>query len=116
MWKTAPGGNAFIEENRSTVNGEPTSDYAAMWWNSKAQKVHGIWCDAAINDEGCSAFGVTFEGKNAVLRGQWEYQPSYRLGERFQLHRRGVDPDPLHRRAGERVEAGEYGPGDEAMT
>ena len=74
VWKSGPGGSAFIEENRSTVKGESTEDYAAMWWDSKAQKVHGIWCDATINDEGCSGFVVTLEGKDVVLTGEWEYQ------------------------------------------
>lgn len=74
VWKSAPGGSAFIEENRSKVNGESAEDYAAMWWDNKAHKVHGIWCDSAINDEGCSGFDVTLEGKDVVLSGQWEYQ------------------------------------------
>lgn len=74
VWKFAPGESAFIEENRSKVNGESAEDYAAMWWDSKAQKVHGIWCDPTINDEGCSGFDVTLEGKDVVLNGEWEYQ------------------------------------------
>ena len=37
-------------------------------------RVHGIWCDPTINDEGCSGFGVTLEGKDVVLSGEWEYQ------------------------------------------
>ena len=74
VWKIAPGGSAFIEENRSKVNGKSTEDYAAMWWDSKARKVHGIWCDPTINDEGCSGFDVTVEGKDVVLTGEWEYQ------------------------------------------
>jgi len=74
VWKIAPGGSAFIEENRSKVNGESSEDYAVMWWDSKAKKVHGIWCDPTINDEGCSGFGVTLEGKDVILNGQWEYQ------------------------------------------
>lgn len=74
VWKIAPGGSAFIEENRSKVNGESSEDYAAMWWDSKAKKVHGIWCDAIINDEGCSGFNVTIKGKDVILTGQWEYQ------------------------------------------
>jgi hypothetical protein len=74
VWKFASGGSAFIEENRSKVNGESAEDYAAMWWDSKAHKVHGIWCDSTINDEGCSGFDVTLEGKDVVLNGEWEYQ------------------------------------------
>jgi ketosteroid isomerase-like protein len=74
VWKIAPGGSAFIEENRSNVNGESAEDYAAMWWDRKAHKVHGIWCDPTINDEGCSGFDVTLEGKDVVLSGEWEYQ------------------------------------------
>lgn len=74
VWKFAPGGSAFIEENRSKVNGKSAEDYAAMWWDSKAHKVHGIWCDPTINDEGCSGFDLTLEGKDVVLNGEWEYQ------------------------------------------
>ena len=73
VWKIAPGGIPFIEENRSTVNGKPAEDYAAMWWDGKAQTVHGFWCDATINDEGCSGFNVTLDGKDVVLTGEWEY-------------------------------------------
>jgi hypothetical protein len=74
VWKVAPGGSAFIEENRSRVNGKPAEDYAAMWWASKAHKVHGIWCDATINDEGCSGFDVVLlSGKDVFLTGEWEY-------------------------------------------
>lgn len=73
VWKAAPGASAFIEENRSAVNGKPADDYAAMWWDSKAQKVHGIWCDGSINDEGCSGFDVGLESNNVVLTGHWEY-------------------------------------------
>lgn len=74
VWKIAPGGSALIEENRSELNGKPAEDYAVMWWDGKAQKIHGVWCDASINDEGCSGFGVTVEGKEIVLTGEWEYQ------------------------------------------
>ena len=31
VWTIAPGGSAFIEENRSKVNGKTADDYAAMW-------------------------------------------------------------------------------------
>ena len=74
VWKVAPGGSAFIEENRSSVNGKPAEDYAAMWWDSKARKVHGIWCEATINDEGCSGFDVVLSsGKDVLLTGDWEH-------------------------------------------
>jgi ketosteroid isomerase-like protein len=74
VWKAAPGATALIEENRSKVKGESTDDYASIWWDSKAQKVHGIWCDGSINDEGCSGFDVTLEGADVVLTGEWESQ------------------------------------------
>lgn len=74
LWKMAPGDGALVEENRSQVNGKSADDYAAMWWDSKAQRVHGIWCDPTINDEGCSGFVVTLEGRDVVLRGEWEFQ------------------------------------------
>ena len=74
LWKLAPGGSAFIEENRSKVHGAPAEDYAAIWWDAKAQNIRGIWCDPTINDEGCSGFTVVPEGKDIVLTGEWEYQ------------------------------------------
>ena len=72
VWKLAPGGVPFIEENRSIVNGRPAEDYAAMWWDGKAQKIQGIWCAPLTNDEGCSGFTVTLEGMVIVLTGEWE--------------------------------------------
>ena len=78
VWKLAPGGVPFIEENRSIVNGKPAEDYAAIWWDGKAQSVHGIWCDPLINDEGCSGFTVTLDGNDIVLTGEWELH-----GKRF---------------------------------
>ncbi len=74
LWKLAPGGSALIEENRSKVHGASAEDYAAIWWNTKTQSVRGIWCDPTINDEGCSGFTVSLEGKDIVLNGEWEYQ------------------------------------------
>ncbi len=73
-WMIAPGGSAFIEDNRSVVNEKPADDYAVMWWDGKAQKVRGIWCQAAINDEGCSGFDVALDGGKVVLTGEWEYR------------------------------------------
>jgi len=72
-WKVEPGG-VLVEENRSTVNGRPSDDYAAMWWDSKAQTVHGIWCDREINDEGCSGFDAVVTKGEVVLTGSWEQQ------------------------------------------
>lgn len=73
VWTTAPGGIPFTEENRSTVNGKLAEDYAAMWWDNKTQTVRGIWCDATINDEGCSGFNVSLDSKDVVLTGEWEF-------------------------------------------
>ncbi len=71
LWKLGPGG-AFTEENRQIVDGKPAEDFATLWWDPKAQKISGIWCDARINDEGCSGFEVTFEGNDVVMNGEWE--------------------------------------------
>ena len=60
----APGG-AFIEENRSTANGKSADDYAAMWWDSKAQKVHGIWCDAVIMTKAVAASTFLLKGRQS---------------------------------------------------
>jgi hypothetical protein len=73
-WNIAVGETAFIEENRSTVNGDKADDYAAMWWDDKAGRVHGIWCEDSINDEGCSGFDVTVDGASVILNGEWEFQ------------------------------------------
>lgn len=72
VWKLGPGGIPFIEENRSTVNGEPENDYAAVWWDDKAKKMHGLWCHPTINDEGCSSFDTRLEGNDVVMTGEWE--------------------------------------------
>jgi len=74
VWNFAPGKSAFIEENRSKVHGNLTEEYAAMWWDAKANAIRGLWCDPAINDEGCSGFTVTLSGNDVVLIGEWEYQ------------------------------------------
>jgi hypothetical protein len=74
IWRMAPGGTAFVEENRSKVNGKYADDYAVMWWDSKAQRVHGIWCDGSINDEGCSGFDAMLKGEEVILTGEWEFQ------------------------------------------
>jgi ketosteroid isomerase-like protein len=81
IWKFAPGESAFVEENRSKVHGQSSEDYAAMWWDAKAHSIRGIWCDPTINDEGCSGFTVTLQGKSVVLTGEWEY-----LGKRQAWH------------------------------
>jgi prolyl oligopeptidase len=73
-WKIAVGETAFVEENRSTVNGGKADEYAAMWWDDKAGRVHGIWCEDSINDEGCSGFDVTVNGASVILNGEWEFQ------------------------------------------
>jgi hypothetical protein len=72
-WQIAPGETAFVEENRSKINGHVSDEYAAMWWDPKAAKVHGIWCDDSINDEGCSGFDVTLHEGDVVLDGVWEF-------------------------------------------
>ena len=81
-WKIAPDSGSFIEENRSIVNGKSAHDYAAMWWDSKAQKVHGIWCNTAINDESCNQFDVTIEDTNVVLSGTWEFRSKLKAWRR----------------------------------
>lgn len=72
-WRIAPGETAFVEENRSRVNGRAADEYAAMWWDPKAGKVHGIWCDDSINDEGCSNFDVSLHDGDVLLDGVWEF-------------------------------------------
>jgi hypothetical protein len=73
-WRIAVGETAFVEENRSTVNGEKADEYAVMWWDDKTGRVHGVWCDDSINDEGCSGFDVSVEGGDVILNGDWEFQ------------------------------------------
>ncbi len=72
VWKLGPGGFPFIEENRQVIDSNPSEDYAVMWWDPKAQKIRGIWCESRINDEGCSGFDATFEGRDVVMNGEWE--------------------------------------------
>jgi hypothetical protein len=71
IWHLSPGGLTLVEENHmSTAKGD-SYDYAAVWWNRKAQRYQGIWC-AEINDESCSGFDASVDGSRVVMTGEWE--------------------------------------------
>ena len=72
VWRTEPGSMPLIEENHITMNGEDFYDYAAIWWDSKARRAQGIWCDSELNDQGCTGFDVNWEGEQVVLTGEYE--------------------------------------------
>src|SRR6476660_4618271 len=45
IWQGGTGGMPLTEEFRETMaTGEKLTDYAAVWRDSKAKKVRGIWC------------------------------------------------------------------------
>ena len=69
-WQTGPGGMPFIEEFRaSTASGEKSNDYAALWWDSKAKKIRGVWC-ADFNDQGCTPFEVNWRDNDIEMAGE----------------------------------------------
>jgi hypothetical protein len=72
VWQSGTDGMPLIEEFRaSTATGKKLTDYAAVWWDSKAKKVRGIWC-ADFNDEGCTPFEVTWRGSDIEMAGQYD--------------------------------------------
>ncbi|HET7209154.1 MAG TPA: amidohydrolase family protein [Terriglobales bacterium] len=70
-WRLAPGGLTLIEENRLSTPKGDSYDYAAIWWNTRAQKYQGIWC-AEINHEGCTAFDAALRDNQLEMTGEWE--------------------------------------------
>jgi hypothetical protein len=61
IWRQESGGMPLIEEYYSkTSAGKDAYDYAALWWDAKAQHYLGIWC-ADFNSEGCIPFTVRKE-------------------------------------------------------
>jgi hypothetical protein len=73
VWYTATGGATLIEENSTKLADGQAHDTALIWWDGKAQKILGLWC-ASINDEGCSGFGVRWEGSDIIMAGEWSSQ------------------------------------------
>jgi hypothetical protein len=71
VWRASPGGMPLVEENHIRTTSGESYDYAAVWWNGKAQKYQGIWC-ADINDEGCNGFEAKLERNQLVMTGDWE--------------------------------------------
>ncbi len=69
VWQGGTGGMPLTEEFRVvTASGDNLSDYAAVWWDSKAKKVRGIWC-ADFNDKGCTPFEVTSRDSDIEMKG-----------------------------------------------
>jgi ketosteroid isomerase-like protein len=70
-WRLSSGGLTLVEENRLSTPKGDSFDYAAVWWNRKAQKYQGIWC-ADINDEGCNGFDAQIDSDRMTMTGEWE--------------------------------------------
>src|SRR6476660_182974 len=71
VWQGGTGGMPLTEEFRIvTASGDKLSDYAAIWWDSKAKKVRGIWC-ADFNDKGCTPFEVTSRDGDIEMKGEY---------------------------------------------
>jgi len=90
IWRTTSGGAPLVEENHMTIDGKESYDYAAIWWNGKAQNAQGIWCDAEINDQGCTGFAVTWKGEQIVMSGEYE-SGGKRFAWRETLERKSED-------------------------
>jgi len=72
IWRHEPGGMPLIEEYHSkTSAGKDAYDYAAVWWDAKAQHYLGIWC-ADFNSEGCTPFTVR-KGEGAKIEMTGEF-------------------------------------------
>ena len=72
VWQGGTGGMALTEVFRVvTASGDKLSDYAAVWWDSKAKKVRGIWC-ADFNDKGCTPFEVTSRDSDIEMKGEYD--------------------------------------------
>jgi hypothetical protein len=71
VWQGGTGGIPLTEEFRATTaSGENLIDYAAVWWDGKARKVHGIWC-ADFNDQACTPFEVTSRDSDIEMKGEY---------------------------------------------
>jgi hypothetical protein len=70
-WRMSPGGLTIVEQNHLSTPKRDSFDYAAIWWNRKAQKYQGIWC-AEIKDEGCNGFDAQVESNRVTMTGEWE--------------------------------------------
>jgi hypothetical protein len=80
VWRQEPGGMPLIEEYHSeTSAGKDAYDYAALWWDAKAQQYQGIWC-ADFNSEGCTPFTVR-KGDGAKI----EMTGEFWSGEKFSI-------------------------------
>jgi hypothetical protein len=90
IWRTTSGGAPLVEENHMTIDGKESYDYAGIWWNGKAQNAQGIWCDAEINDQGCTGFAVTWKGEQIVMSGEYE-SGGKRFAWRETLERKSED-------------------------
>jgi hypothetical protein len=85
IWRVTPEGPLLVEENWTTTANGAAYDYAAVWWNQKAEKYDGVWC-APNNDEACNGFDVTLEGTNVIMSGAWEHRGKRRLWREVYSH------------------------------
>lgn len=71
VWQGGTDGTPLTDEFHSTKpNKEKWTEYAAVWWDSKAKEVRGIWC-ADFNDQGCTPFKMT-RGRDIEMTGEYE--------------------------------------------
>jgi ketosteroid isomerase-like protein len=72
VWQGGAGGMPLTEEFRATTaSGDKSADYAAVWWDGKAKKIHGMWC-ADFNDQGCTPFEVTWRDDDIEMAGEYD--------------------------------------------
>jgi hypothetical protein len=66
VWLMQPGGGPLTEEYRAKgSDGKDEYDYAAIWWDAKANQYHGIFC-AEFSDEFCTAFALRLAGADKI--------------------------------------------------
>ena len=66
VWRMQPGGGPLTEEYHSKGSDRKEAyDFAAIWWDAKANQYEGIFC-ADFSDEFCSAFAIMSAGPDKI--------------------------------------------------
>ena len=71
VWSALTGGMTLMEENHTRFPAGDDYGTALLWWDGKAKSIRGLWC-SSISDQGCDSMAARWEGKEAVMTGEWE--------------------------------------------
>src|SRR5262249_22307903 len=71
VWSALTGGMTLLEENHTRFPAGDDYGTALLWWDGKAKAIRGLWC-SSISDQGCDRMAARWEGKEAVMTGEWE--------------------------------------------